>query len=217
MTLEGDANDYLCKGLSGGTVIVYPPKESTFASEENVIAGNVILYGATSGFAFIRGLVAERFCVRNSGATAVVEGVGDHGCEYMTGGRVVILGPTGRNFAAGMSGGIAYVLDIDGNFPGRCNKNTVDLLPIDLPEDIEFLQDILKEFHEKTGSIVAKKVLDTFDTSKFLFIKVFPQEYQRALLEMAVEEEKLKKERKASAALVRQLTAQMSIDSKKMK
>ena len=120
-------------------------------------AGNVILYGATSGKAFIRGLVAERFCVRNSGATAVVEGVGDHGCEYMTGGLVVILGPTGRNFAAGMSGGIAYIYDVEGNFPGRCNKNTVDLVPADLPDDVEFLEEILKEFHEKTGSEVAKR------------------------------------------------------------
>ncbi len=120
-------------------------------------SGNVILYGATSGKAFIRGLVAERFCVRNSGATAVVEGVGDHGCEYMTGGRVVILGPTGRNFAAGMSGGIAYIYDPEGNFPGRCNKNTVDLVPADLPDDVEFLDDILKEFYEKTGSEVAKR------------------------------------------------------------
>lgn len=179
-----------------------------------MVLGNVILYGATSGTAFIRGVVAERFCVRNSGATAVVEGVGDHGCEYMTGGKVVILGSTGRNFAAGMSGGIAYVLDIDGNFAGKCNKNTVDLLPIDLPEDIEFLQKILAEFHEKTGSVVAKNILDTFETSKFLFTKVFPQEYQRALLELAVEEEKLRKESKASAALVKQLTAQLSLDSK---
>lgn len=172
------------------------------------------MYGATSGTAYIRGVVAERFCVRNSGATAIVEGVGDHGCEYMTGGKVVILGSTGRNFAAGMSGGIAYVLDMEGNFAGKCNKNTVDLLPIDLPEDIEFLQTVLAEFHEKTGSIVAKKILDTFETSKFLFVKVFPQEYQRALLELAVEEEKLKKTKSTSAALVKQLTSQMSIDSK---
>ena len=166
--------------------------------------------------------MAERFCVRNSGATAVVEGVGDHGCEYMTGGKVVILGPTGRNFAAGMSGGIAYVLDVDGNFPGRCNKNTVDLLPIDLPEDVEFLQNILADFHEKTGSVVAKKLLDSFETSRFMFVKVFPIEYQRALLELALEEEKeekekkLKKEKKMAAALVRQLS-QMSIDSKALK
>jgi glutamate synthase (NADPH/NADH) len=214
LTLEGDANDYLGKGLSGGTIVVYPPKESTFASEENVIAGNVILYGATSGKAFLRGVVAERFCVRNSGAVAVVEGVGDHGCEYMTGGKVVILGPTGRNFAAGMSGGIAYVLDKDGNFAGKCNKNTVDLLPVDLPEDVDFLKMVLAEFQERTGSVVAQKILDTFETSKFQFVKVFPQEYQRALLELAVEEEKLKKEQRASAALVKQLTAQWSIDSK---
>src|SRR4029434_2571096 len=129
LALEGDANDYVGKGLSGGRIVVAPPREATFAAEENVIAGNVVLYGATSGEAFIRGIAGERFAVRNSGATAVVEGVGDHGCEYMTGGRVVVLGTTGRNFAAGMSGGIAYVLDRSGSFAPRCIAQLVDLDP----------------------------------------------------------------------------------------
>ena len=127
LTLWGDANDYTGKGLSGGTIAIRPPEGSTFAAEENVIVGNTVLYGATAGKAFFRGLAGERFAVRNSGADAVIEGVGDHGCEYMTGGHVVVLGPTGRNFAAGMSGGIAYVLDEDGGFAGRCNHELVDL------------------------------------------------------------------------------------------
>src|SRR6202023_3611073 len=127
MILEGDANDYVGKGLSGGTVVVYPPKEATFAAEENILIGNVALYGATSGEAFFRGVAGERFAVRNSGATAVVAGVGDHGCEYMTRGLVIVLGKTGRNFAAGMSGGVAYVLDDDGSFPSRCNMGMVEL------------------------------------------------------------------------------------------
>src|SRR5213079_3556708 len=127
LTLEGDANDYLGKGLSGGKLIVYPPREATFVAEENIVIGNVALYGATSGEAFVRGVAGERFCVRNSGVHAVVEGVGDHACEYMTGGRVVVLGHTGRNFAAGMSGGIAYVIDDTGDFAQRCNLQMVDL------------------------------------------------------------------------------------------
>ncbi len=133
LELEGDANDYLGKGLSGGRMIVYPPREATFVAEDNVIIGNVAFYGATRGEAFVRGVAGERFCVRNSGVTAVVEGVGDHGCEYMTGGRVVVLGQTGRNFAAGMSGGIAYVLDQEGSFARRCNLEMVDLFPLDQP------------------------------------------------------------------------------------
>ena len=131
LELEGDANDYVGKGLSGGKIIVYPPKQATFVPEENIIIGNVALYGATSGEAYFRGLAGERFAVRNSGAIAVVEGVGDHGCEYMTGGRVVVLGRTGRNFAAGMSGGIAYVLDVTGTFSARCNREMVDLEPLE--------------------------------------------------------------------------------------
>ena len=127
LELEGDANDYVGKGLSGGRIIIYPPTTSSFSAEENILIGNVVLYGATSGEAFFRGLAAERFCVRNSGANAVIEGVGDHGCEYMTGGRVVVLGQTGRNFAAGMSGGIAYVWDPNGVFRQRCNTEMVEL------------------------------------------------------------------------------------------
>src|SRR5205085_1483385 len=135
LELEGDANDYLGKGLSGGRIIAYPPKNATFKAEHNIIAGNVIAYGAIAGEIYLRGVVGERFCVRNSGASAVVEGVGDHGCEYMTGGRVIILGKTGRNFAAGMSGGIAYVYDDDGQFAKKCNMEMVDLEKPDKPED----------------------------------------------------------------------------------
>ncbi|KAJ0179692.1 hypothetical protein K1T71_004283 [Dendrolimus kikuchii] len=146
VTLEGDANDYVGKGLSGGKVIIYPPKVSPFESHLNVIVGNVCLYGATSGRAYFRGIASERFCVRNSGCTAVVEGVGDHGCEYMTAGTVLILGLTGRNFAAGMSGGIAYVYDIDGSFKGKCNHEMVELLPLELQEDLNIVQKLLEEF-----------------------------------------------------------------------
>ena len=136
MTLEGDSNDYIGKGLSGGKIIVYPPRKSSFVAEENTLVGNVVLYGATQGEAYFRGLAGERFCVRNSGVNTVVEGVGDHGCEYMTGGRVVIIGKTGRNFAAGMSGGIAYVLDEDGDFDIHCNMGMVNLEAIETPDDV---------------------------------------------------------------------------------
>ncbi|XP_071038942.1 uncharacterized protein [Parasteatoda tepidariorum] len=187
--LEGDANDYVGKGLSGGTVIVYPPRHlpQDFKSEENIIVGNVCLYGATSGKAFFRGIAAERFCVRNSGATAVVEGVGDHGCEYMTGGYCLILGPTGRNFAAGMSGGIAYVLDEKRILESRSNLMMVDLLPLQQSEDLNFVENVLKEFYEKTGSAVAQRLLSNWPTSAKLFVKVFPKEYQRALRQAAEE------------------------------
>src|SRR3970282_838767 len=137
LVLEGDSNDYLGKGLSGGKLIVYPPREATFVAEENILIRNVVLYGATSGEAYFRGVAGERFGVRNSGALAVVEGAGDHGCEYMTGGRVVVIGRTGRNFGAGLSGGIAYVHDVDGAFPQRCNLGMVDLEPLIVDEDIE--------------------------------------------------------------------------------
>src|SRR5262249_51877134 len=136
LTLEGDANDYFGKGLSGGKIIVYPPRESTFRAMDNVIIGNVAFYGATGGEAYVRGMAGERFCVRNSGLRAVVLSVGDHGCEYMTGGRVVVLGPTGKNFAAGMSGGIAYVFDEDGSFPRNCNMEMVQLYPLEEPDDV---------------------------------------------------------------------------------
>lgn len=188
LNLEGDANDYVGKGLCGGTIIIKPPTESTFESHLNVIVGNVCLYGATSGKAYFRGIAAERFCVRNSGVTAVVEGVGDHGCEYMTGGVCVILGLTGRNFAAGMSGGIAYVYDVDGSFRGKTNAQTVDLLLLDQEKDKAVVQKLLEEFFEHTGSVIAQQILSTWPKECGKFVKVFPFEYQRAL--KAIEDEK---------------------------
>jgi glutamate synthase (NADPH/NADH) large chain len=177
LRLAGDANDYLGKGLSGGRLIAYPSAEAPFAAEKEVIAGNVIGYGATSGEIFLRGVVGERFCVRNSGALAVAEGVGDHACEYMTGGRVVILGPTGRNFAAGMSGGIAYVLDLA---PSRLNTEMVDLDPLE-EADIEFLLDVVSRHHEETGSAVAAELLASWDSAVERFAKVMPKDYKRVL------------------------------------
>ncbi|XP_046391906.1 glutamate synthase [NADH] isoform X1 [Ischnura elegans] len=187
VTLEGDANDYVGKGLSGGEIVIYPPKNSPVEanSGENVIVGNVCLYGATSGRAFFRGIAAERFSVRNSGAIAVCEGVGDHGCEYMTGGCVLILGITGRNFAAGMSGGIAYVLDESGIFPRKVNQEMVELLPLEKKEDLDYVLSLLKEFHEKTGSKIAKDLVDEWPKPASRFTKVFPYEYQRALQQLA--------------------------------
>ena len=155
LTLEGDSNDYVGKGLSGGKIVVYPPRSSTFVPEDNVLIGNVALYGATSGRAFFRGRAGERFCVRNSGAHAVVEGVGDHGCEYMTGGVTVVIGDTGRNFAAGMSGGLAFVLDERGDFPSRCNLQMVGLEPLAEAEDLELVRDLLIQHAGYTGSTVA--------------------------------------------------------------
>jgi glutamate synthase domain-containing protein 2/glutamate synthase domain-containing protein 1/glutamate synthase domain-containing protein 3 len=184
LTLYGDANDYTGKGLSGGTVAIRPPEEATFAAEENVIVGNTVLYGATRGKAFFRGLAGERFAVRNSGADAVIEGVGDHGCEYMTGGHVVVLGRTGRNFAAGMSGGKAYVLDEDGGFAGRCNHELVDLEALE-PEDAEVLWALVDEHRERTGSPVAERVLAKFDELLPSFVKVMPRDYRAALAAMA--------------------------------
>lgn len=181
VTLEGDANDYVGKGLSGGEIVIYPPKNSPFSSEDNIIVGNVCLYGATSGRAFIRGVAAERFCVRNSGAIAICEGVGDHGCEYMTGGVAVILGSTGRNFAAGMSGGIAYVFDEEGLLKAKSNLDMVELLELQLEEDEEFIKNLLNEFVTKTGSEKAKTILGDWSMAKKKFVKVFPYEYQRAL------------------------------------
>ncbi|HXG13122.1 MAG TPA: glutamate synthase large subunit [Gemmataceae bacterium] len=181
LILEGDANDYCGKGLSGGKIIVYPPAESTFVPEENVIIGNVAFYGATAGEAYIRGVAGERFCVRNSGVHAVVEAVGDHGCEYMTGGRVVVLGPTGRNFAAGMSGGIAYVLDETGDFPRHCNMEMVKLFKLEDPEEIEFVQDMIRRHAEYTKSERAWKVLALWDDMVGRFVKVYPNDYRRVL------------------------------------
>ena len=180
MTIEGDANDYFGKGLSGGRLVIRPPARSTFAAEENIIIGNVALYGATGGEAFVRGVAGERFCVRNSGAHAVVEAVGDHGCEYMTGGRVVILGRTGRNFAAGMSGGIAYVLDRAAEFPRRCNPGMVDLEALD-DDDAALVRRLLARHAQLTGSSVAERVLDNWPTARGQFVKVMPRDYKRVL------------------------------------
>ncbi|OQP56002.1 glutamate synthase subunit alpha [Niastella yeongjuensis] len=182
LELEGDANDYFGKGLSGAKLIVYPPKQSSYVPEENIIIGNVAFYGATSGEAYIRGKAGERFGVRNSGAEVVVEGVGDHGCEYMTGGRVVILGATGRNFAAGMSGGIAYVYDVKQQFATLCNKEMVDLDPL-TAEDAQALNDMITRHYAYTGSAVARFVLDDFENQLKNFVKVFPTDYKKALQE----------------------------------
>jgi len=180
LELEGDANDYFGKGLSGAKLIIYPPKTATYTPEDNSIIGNVAFYGATSGEAYIRGKAGERFCVRNSGASVVVESVGDHGCEYMTGGRVVILGPTGRNFAAGMSGGIAYIYDVNGVFAGNCNKEMVDLDPCDLNDKNELFT-LLQKHLEYTGSTVAKFILGDLDNQLPHFVKVFPKDYKKVL------------------------------------
>jgi glutamate synthase domain-containing protein 3 len=182
MRLEGDANDYWGKGLSGGKIVVYPPRQATFAAEQNVIIGNVSLYGATSGEAYVRGIAGERFAVRNSGAMAVVEGVGDHGCEYMTGGRVVVLGKTGRNFAAGMSGGVAYVLDMHGIFNSRCNKELVELEGLDQREDIDTVYGLLERHVQYTGSPVAAAILARWDAARAEFVKVIPRDYKRVLM-----------------------------------
>jgi glutamate synthase (NADPH/NADH) large chain len=218
LELEGQANDYLGKGLSGGRVVVYPPRESRLAPEENIIVGNTVLYGATAGEVFLRGVAGERFAVRNSGATAVVEGCGDHGCEYMTGGTVVVLGKAGRNFAAGMSGGVAYVLDTTGDFRLRCNRSMVELEPV-LTEDptpsfadggspgkpgsapkppavrhlgkadVALLKELVERHRDLTGSARAKAILENFEEHRPKFVKVMPHEYRRALAELAAEEE----------------------------
>jgi glutamate synthase (ferredoxin) len=181
LTLEGEANDYLGKGLSGGRIVVYPPRESTFAPEENVIIGNVAIYGGTSGEVYVRGIAGERFCVRNSGVNAVVEGVGDHGCEYMTGGRVVVLGSTGRNFAAGMSGGIAYVLDVERDFARRCNCAMVQLTEMNAEEEIEAVKDLIFRHAELTDSGPATQILLKWDEWLPKFVRVIPYNYQRVL------------------------------------
>ena len=181
LTLEGDANDYVGKGLSGGKIILLPPRAAAFIPEDNVIIGNVALYGATAGRAFFRGRAGERFCVRNSGAFAVVEGLGDHGCEYMTGGVAVVIGHTGRNFAAGMSGGSAFVLDETGDFPQRCNLEMVDLEPLREPEDLDLLRDLLIQHAGYTGSTVAARILSHWDRTIPKFVKVMPVDYRRVL------------------------------------
>ena len=186
LTVEGDANDFVGKGLSGGKIIIYPPKQSTFKAEENVIAGNVNLYGATSGEAYFRGIVAERFAVRNSGASAVVEGIGDHGCEYMTGGRVVILGKTGRNFGAGMSGGIAYVWDPKNALAAQCNMETYELDRVTAANDILELKVLIGNHADYTESPVAASILENWEQSLRQFVKVMPTDYKRILEEQAV-------------------------------
>ena len=180
LTLRGEANDYVGKGLSGGRLVILPPQASMRRAEENIIIGNVALYGATSGEAFIRGVAGERFCVRNSGAVAVVEGVGDHGCEYMTGGTVLVLGATGRNFAAGMSGGVAYVLDAERQFAGRCNRASVALEPLGV-DDHELVRGLLEQHAGLTGSTVAMRLLRGWAQEREHFVKVMPEEYRRAL------------------------------------
>ena len=186
--LEGDANDYVGKGLSGGKLIIYPPKNSKFKAEENILLGNVALYGATSGEAYFRGIAAERFCVRNSGASVVVEGIGDHGCEYMTGGKAVILGTTGRNFGAGMSGGIAYIYDKDKDFDKNCNKETFEIESL-LEEDLKDLKELITNHFNYTGSVVAEKIIESWDIEVERFIKVMPTDYKRVLNEMKLRKE----------------------------
>ena len=181
LSLEGDANDYFGKGLSGGQLVVFPPTQASFVPEENIIIGNVSLYGATSGEAYVRGVAGERFCVRNSGALAVVEGVGDHGCEYMTGGRVVVLGRTGRNFAAGMSGGIAYVLDVDGTFAKRCNLGMVALEPLVNADDVHTVRDLMLRHVAATRSVYAGALLGDWTATQRKFVKVMPKDYKRVL------------------------------------
>jgi len=185
LTLEGDSNDYVGKGLSGGKLIIRPPADAKFVPEENVIIGNVSLYGATSGEVYVRGMAGERFCVRNSGAQAVVEAIGDHGCEYMTGGRVVVLGPTGRNFGAGMSGGIAYVLDEAGDFDRRCNTEMI-LLERMSEEESEEVRTMIRKHADYTGSSRALRILDQWERFGVPpFVKVMPKDYRRMLETLA--------------------------------
>jgi glutamate synthase domain-containing protein 3 len=188
ISLEGDSNDYTGKGLSGGRLAIFPPRIADFNASENVIIGNVALYGATGGKAFFCGLAGERFAVRNSGAETVVEGVGDHGCEYMTRGQVVVIGPVGRNFAAGMSGGVAFVLDETGVFPGLCNRESVDLEAVTDAEDIHNLRQLIEEHVKFTGSERGRYVLERWSDMLPKFVKVMPVEYRRALQAMAAQE-----------------------------
>ena len=190
LTLEGESNDYIGKGLSGGKIIVFPPKHALFIPEETILIGNTSLYGATQGEAYFYGMAGERFAVRNSGARAVVEGTGDHGCEYMTGGVVVVLGRTGRNFAAGMSGGMAFVLNEVEKFQARCNIGMVELEPVATTEDKQLLHELITSHFMYTGSRKAKQVLDAFDAMLPKFVKIMPVDYKRVLEE---------RKRKASA------------------
>jgi glutamate synthase (ferredoxin) len=189
MVVNGNTNDYMGKGLSGAKLIIKVPEKTTFKPEENIIIGNVALYGATSGEAYINGKAGERFCVRNSGAMAVVEGIGDHGCEYMTGGVAVILGSVGRNFGAGMSGGIAYVLDEDKTFERNCNMDALNLLPVDEDNDIAQLRLLIENHYNATQSPLAQRILEKWEYYLLKFIKIFPEEYKQALIRL--EKEKL--------------------------
>ena len=193
LELEGDANDYVGKGLSGGRLIIYPPRAAVYKSEENILLGNVCLYGATSGQCFFRGVAAERFAVRNSGANAVVEGIGDHGCEYMTGGRVLVLGGTGRNFAAGMSGGIAYVFDMHQDFHSKINMEMVEVSGVEEPSEVAFLRGMIEDHHHYTGSELAARILLEFNRALPRFVKVLPTDYKRVLAEQAQKAEEAKK------------------------
>jgi glutamate synthase (ferredoxin) len=188
MIVNGNANDYFGKGLSGARLVLKVPDGASIRPEENIIAGNVCLYGATSGAAYINGKAGERFCVRNSGARAVVEGIGDHGCEYMTGGVAVILGETGRNFGAGMSGGIAYVLDAVGTFPSKCNNTTLNLLPVEDEKDIAELRHLLETHYNLTLSPLAQRILESWESNLPKFVKVFPEEYRQALIRLENEQ-----------------------------
>ena len=190
LRLEGDSNDGFGKGLSGGKLALYPPKGSRFKADENIIVGNVALYGATSGKAFIAGVAGERFCVRNSGASAVAEGVGDHGCEYMTGGRVVILGRTGKNFAAGMSGGVVYVLDEKHDLYTRLNKTGLVMSTLKETHDVQELEDLIRQHVEATGSVKGRRILENFDSYIPAFKKIIPRDYERMISAIAAYEGK---------------------------
>jgi glutamate synthase (ferredoxin) len=200
LRLEGESNDYIGKGLCGGKIIVTPHQDATFNPEHNVIVGNVAFYGATSGEAYIHGIAGERFCVRNSGANVVVQSIGDHGCEYMTGGRVVVLGPTGRNFAAGMSGGIAYVVNESNEFSDRCNLAMVTLTSLDDPEEIEFIKNMIFRHAEYTGSSRATEIILNWDDFVSRIVRVIPNDYMRVLeAELKVKELGLAEEEAAMA------------------
>ena len=215
LELEGDSNDYVGKGLSGGRLIIYPPRSAVFKAEENVLIGNVCLYGATSGTCFFRGMAAERFAVRNSGATAVVEGVGDHGCEYMTGGRVLVLGGTGRNFAAGMSGGIAYILDMNQDFASKVNTEMVEISGLEDPTEIAFIRGLVEDHHHYTGSELAARVLLDFNRALPRFIKVLPTDYKRVMAEEAAKAEAAKQAEYPLALLPGNPARQSHEESKK--
>ncbi len=191
--LAGDANDYVGKGLSGGKIVIHPPEGSTFQADENIIVGNVVLYGAIAGQAYFRGRAGERFAIRNSGAYAVVEGVGDHGCEYMTGGVVVVLGTTGLNFAAGMSGGLAFVFDEQRLFDQRCNLDMVDLESVSEEEDKALLHRMIEQHVRFTGSNLGRSILDDWPDKIHQFVKVMPMEYRRALGRMIKEDAETKR------------------------